>query len=122
VYLVIEEVGSGDVLGAIDLRFPDRDDRQVAELGYLLVAAARGRGVMSRAVRLLVGWGFAELDLARIQAMTHPDNAASARVLERLGFTREGLLRSLRVPGLRDGAPAREDRVMWSVLPRELVE
>jgi RimJ/RimL family protein N-acetyltransferase len=118
VYLVIESVAGSSLLGAIDLRLPDRDDPRVGELGYLLAPEARGRGVMSAAVRLLVSWGFgAPMRLARVQAMTHPANARSAALLERLGFVREGVLRSYRVE------PAgREDRVMWSLLPGELVE
>jgi RimJ/RimL family protein N-acetyltransferase len=44
--------------------------------------------------------------------MTHPGNAASAAVLERCGFTREGVLRSF-----REEPSGREDRVMWSLLP-----
>jgi [ribosomal protein S5]-alanine N-acetyltransferase len=117
VFLVVTDASTEELLGAIDLRFPDRSDPKIGELGYLLAAPARGRGVMARAVRLLAAWGFSEAGLARVQAMTHPDNEASARVLSRAGFTREGVLRSFRAE------PAgREDRVMWSLLPGELVE
>jgi RimJ/RimL family protein N-acetyltransferase len=118
VYLVVVDASSQTLLGAIDMRFVDRDDPSIGELGYLLVAAARGRGVMTRAARLLLPWGFGRAGLARVQAMTHPGNEPSARLLERLGFTREGLLRSFR-PGEGGG---REDRVMFSLLPGELIE
>ena len=56
---------------------------------------------------MLVGWAFRELGMRRVQALVHPDNPASAAVLERLGFQREGLLRSYRPPG--------EDRIMFAV-------
>ena len=115
VYLVIVEEATGELLGACDLRFPDPEDARIGELGYLLVEGARGRGVMQAALRLLVRWGFEHVGLARVQAMTHPGNAASMRVLERLGFTREGVLRSYRAD-----VGGREDRVVFSLLPGEL--
>ena len=117
VYFVVVDALTEELYGALDLRFPDREDPRVGELGYLLVAAARGRGVMTRAVRLVVDWAFASLAVARIQAMTHPDNEASAQLLARLGFTREGTLRAY-----RSEAGGREDRVMWSLLPGELIK
>jgi ribosomal-protein-alanine N-acetyltransferase len=97
------------ILGACDLRLPLP---RVGEVGYLLVPDARGRGVMGRALRLVVAWGFAELGLVRVQAFASPDNERSMRLLERLGFAREGLLRSYRGAG--------EDRVAYAVLPGEL--
>jgi ribosomal-protein-alanine N-acetyltransferase len=105
----VVDATSDAVLGGCELRTPAPG---VGEVGYLLAPAARGRGVMTRAMRLVVGWAFAELDLARVQAFASPDNAASLALLGRLGFTREGVLRSYRGPG--------EDRVALSVLPGEL--
>ena len=87
---------------------PESEDPGRGEIGYELVAEARGRGAATRAVGLLVGWAFRELGMRRVQALVHPDNAASAAVLERLGFEREGLLRSYRPGG--DG-----DRIMFAV-------
>jgi [ribosomal protein S5]-alanine N-acetyltransferase len=97
------------VLGSFDMRLPQPG---VGEIGYLLDPAARGRGTMTRALRLAVAWGFAELDLVRVQAFVSPANARSMRLLERVGFAREGLLRSYRGPGA--------DRVVYAVLPGEL--
>ena len=115
VALAIVDAGSGSVVGSCDVRRIDPADLRIAELGYLLVEAARGRGLATRAVRLLTEWSFRELEMERIQALVHPENPASARVLERLGFAREGLLRSYRA------APrGREDRVIYAVLPGEL--
>jgi RimJ/RimL family protein N-acetyltransferase len=105
----VVDARSDGVLGACDVRFPFPG---VGELGYLLDAAARGRGVMTAALRLVVAWGFADAGLARMQAFVSPDNGRSMRLLERLGFAREGLLRSYRGPGA--------DRVAYAVLPGEL--
>jgi RimJ/RimL family protein N-acetyltransferase len=116
VALAIVNAGSDQVVGSCDVRRPDPRNLAVGELGYLLVEQARGRGLATRAARLLTHWSFRELGMQRIQALVDPENPASARVLERLGFQREGLLRSYRT------APhGREDRVMYAVLPGELI-
>jgi ribosomal-protein-alanine N-acetyltransferase len=62
-------------------------------VGYLVAPAARGRGYGSEAVLLITDYLFLHKDIGRIQAETHPANAASQRVLEKAGFTREGILR-----------------------------
>lgn len=101
-------------LGAVSLYDVDRaQDR--AWLGYWVAPAARGRGVATRAARLLADWGFRELGLARIELTCGPDNVASQRVAERCGFAREGLLRShMRFKG------GRRDTVVFGLLPGEL--
>jgi len=85
-----------------------------AEVGYWLAAPARGRGVTARAVALLAGWAFERLGMARLELLAHPDNAATQRVAERAGFTREGLLRSCRVM-----KGARHDFYLYSLLPND---
>jgi RimJ/RimL family protein N-acetyltransferase len=87
----------------------------VGEIGYWVAAPARRRGVAVRAVRLLVACAFAAREYARIQLHTPPGNEASARVAERAGFTREGLLRSFALVKGR-----RTDIIMFSLLPGEL--
>jgi RimJ/RimL family protein N-acetyltransferase len=105
----IADAQTDAVLGAMDLRLPHP---LVGEVGYVLAPDARGRGVVTRALRLVVAWAFDELALARVQAFASPQNTRSIAVLERLGFSREGLLRAYRGVG--------EDRVAFSVLPGEL--
>lgn len=71
-----------------------------ASLGYCLDDAAWGRGYATEAVGALLAWAFDALPLHRVQAETDTRNAASARVLEKLGFAREGTLRqNCRVEG-----------------------
>jgi RimJ/RimL family protein N-acetyltransferase len=68
-------------------------DYRSAALGYCLDDAAWGHGFATEAARALLDWAFDTLDLNRVQAETDTRNAASAHVLEKLGFVREGTLR-----------------------------
>ncbi len=67
--------------------------RKSAELGYWLGKAFWGRGVMTEAVRQLCGEGFSRFDIARIYAEPFARNTGSRRVLEKNGFSLEGVLR-----------------------------
>jgi RimJ/RimL family protein N-acetyltransferase len=67
--------------------------RQEAEIGFWLAPGARGRGLATSAVRLLLGWTLHETSLHRIVMRTLPENAPTLALAERLGFTREGLIR-----------------------------
>ena len=64
-----------------------------ADVGYALSASQWGKGLAHEAVRLALMYAFDDLQLRRIEADVDPRNAGSCRLLERLGFTREGLLR-----------------------------
>jgi RimJ/RimL family protein N-acetyltransferase len=68
-------------------------DFRSAALGYCFGEAAWGHGYATEAGRALLEWAFDTLDLNRVQADTDTRNLASARVLEKLGFVREGTLR-----------------------------
>jgi ribosomal-protein-alanine N-acetyltransferase len=59
------------------------------EIGYMLARPYCGRGLMTEAVRALIEHFFAELGVHRVEAMIHPDNSASIKLVERLGFRRE---------------------------------
>ena len=103
------------VVGSIGMRVsePGRN----GHIGYWCAASARGRGLTTRALRLLSHYALEELKLERLELITDPDNRASQRVAEKVGFRREGVLRShLLHP---DGR--RRDSVMFSLLPGELV-
>jgi RimJ/RimL family protein N-acetyltransferase len=103
---------SGQLLGAIGAR---EEDEGRVEVGYWIAREARGRGVATRALRLLVAWSFGELGADRVQLITDPANVASQRVAEKAGFQREGTLRSwVEIKG------ARRDAIMYSLLPEDL--
>lgn len=103
----------GTLLGSMGLMV--NSEHATGEVGYYLAPEARGRGVATRALRLLSRWGIEELGLARIEVLAHPDNVGSQQVALRAGFQREGLLRSY-----RDRKGERDDLVMFSLLPHEL--
>lgn len=64
----------------------------LAELGYTLARPLWDRGLMTEAVRAVIDFGLEEIGLRRVEALCLPENAASARVLEKAGMTREGLV------------------------------
>jgi RimJ/RimL family protein N-acetyltransferase len=74
-------------LGAL-IRMPDGDDVEVA---YRLARSAWGRGLATEAAGALVSHALVTLGLPRVVAVTYPENIASQRVLDKLGFERRGL-------------------------------
>ena len=72
-------------------RFDARHRR--AELGYALRSDLWGRGLAREAATAALDWAFRSLRLHRVEADIDPRNDASRRILQRLGFTSEGVLR-----------------------------
>ena len=62
-------------------------------LACKLAPGARGLGLMNEALRAMLDWGVTHMQLHRMEALLHPQNGASLRLLERLGFKIEGTLR-----------------------------
>jgi RimJ/RimL family protein N-acetyltransferase len=90
--LVMERVSDGVFIGWCGLSRWDPGYRS-ASLTYCLDEAAWGHGYATEAVRALLQWAFDTMDLNRVQAETDTRNTGSARVLDKLGFVREGTLR-----------------------------
>jgi RimJ/RimL family protein N-acetyltransferase len=89
---VIATRANDEVIGTCALfRFEPRQRR--AETGYALRSDHGGRGLAGEAVALALDWGFRTLGLQRIEAGIDRGNAGSRKLLERLGFTSEGLPR-----------------------------
>ncbi len=103
---------NGKVIGGVTLRV-EREHR-LAELGYSIGLEHWGKGLAVEAARALIGWAFPAYDLQKIYARADAHNRRSWRVMEKLGMTREGLLRSHRlVRGERD------DEVIYGLLRPE---
>ena len=87
-------------------------DHRNAEINYEVRPSCWGRGVATAVCRDAVHWGVAKLGLVRVQATTLEENLASQRVLEKVGFEREGTLRNFR---LMRGNP--RDYLVFSCVP-----
>ncbi len=88
------------LLGGLTVGQVRRGVSQTATLGYWMGEPFAGRGYMSRAVRAAANFTFGTLRLHRLEAACLAHNASSIRVLERVGFVREGFARSyLRING-----------------------
>ncbi len=110
--LVVADVQSGVTFGGGTLHHLDAE-RGIIEIGYWLYPRARGRGIATKVARVLAEYAFT-LGVQRVTAYVSVGNLESERVLERAGFTREGVLRSMPTP---DGG--RVDKTIFSLLPGE---
>src|SRR5581483_1012803 len=110
----VTDADTGEILGSVGVRFNETSD--VGEIGYWLRAEARGRGVMTRAVRLVSRWAF-DRGAVRLQLRADVKNVPSRRVAEEAGFRLEGVLRSAHW-NARLGR--RQDWAMYSLLDDEL--
>lgn len=92
--LVVTSAADGALLGNAGLRRTSADG--VGELSYWVAPAARGRGVATRAIRLLTGlaWSYG---MREVRLHAHVDNIGSQRAAERAGFTRGSVERAVPV-------------------------
>ncbi|NDU73826.1 GNAT family N-acetyltransferase [Actinomadura sp. DSM 109109] len=98
------------LIGSIELRVVSTS-HQRAEIGYVLDRHSWGKGYASEAAITLLHFGFDELGLHKISATCDPDNAASTRVLTKIGMRLEGHLREhLHLRGRR------RDRLVYAAL------
>jgi RimJ/RimL family protein N-acetyltransferase len=109
-FAIVEHDGP---IGSIGLRV---NEQRIGHISFWCAREARGRGVTTRALRLLCEYALAELAVERLELITDPDNWASQRVAEKVGFRREGVLRS----HLLHPSGRRRDSIMFSLLPGEL--
>ncbi len=81
------------VIGSITLDKGKGAHSCKAELGYVISRKYWGNGFATQAIKLAIEMGFSDLDVERIEALVEPNNIGSQRVLEKNGFTKEGLLK-----------------------------
>ena len=79
------------VIGAIGLHITQ--EHQIAELGYLIGRRLWGRGIAPEAGKPVIDWAFQHYNLHKVYARTDVRNRQSWRVMEKLGMTRDGVLR-----------------------------
>jgi RimJ/RimL family protein N-acetyltransferase len=114
--LAVDLASEGRFLGWCTFASYD-PDFQTSELGYSFLPENWGRGYATEAAAALFKWAYSTLDLDRVQSEVDTRNPASARVLEKLGFTLEGTLRQNCIV---DGVTS--DSWMYSILRREWAE
>ncbi|MFF4037697.1 GNAT family N-acetyltransferase [Streptomyces sp. NPDC001816] len=100
----------GTLVGAVILRRMDVP-QGIAEAGCWLEPAAVGRGLVTRAARVLIDWAVRERGIHRVEWWVSPENAPSIAVARRLGMRKDGVLRE---SYLYRGK--RHDEEIWSVL------
>jgi RimJ/RimL family protein N-acetyltransferase len=89
----------GVLAGTVGLTPREDVERLTVEIGFWLGEPFRGRGLATAAVEALTALAFERLALARVEAHVFSGNHASARVLEKAGFEREGVRRAAIVKG-----------------------
>lgn len=113
--LFILDSRSEALLGGLTLGLVRRGVAQACTLGYWMGQRHAGKGHMTEAVRGALDFAFSELALHRVEAACLPHNEPSRRLLERVGFKREGEARGyLRINGVW------ADHLLYGMLASEL--
>lgn len=112
----VADSGTDAIVGHATL-FHIVEEHHRGEIGYSMHRALWGRGLATEAVRLLVGFAFERGGLRRLEADADPRNVGSLRVLEKVGFRREGYLRER-----WELAGELQDAVVFGLLRREYAE
>jgi RimJ/RimL family protein N-acetyltransferase len=106
----IADAATDVFLGTIMLHSCDWKNRR-AETGFWLAPGARGRGVVTRALRLVLDWSFDELALERMELTALPENEAVPRIADAFGYVFEGTMR-----GRNFERGRRVDLLLWGLL------
>lgn len=112
--IVLKE--SNDVIGTCGFNMIDEENSR-AEIGYDLGSPHWGKGFAAEAVKKLISHGFTDMGLNRIEAKVEPENKGSIKLLERLSFQKEGLLREY-----EKSKGVFIDVYMFSLLKREFLK
>lgn len=113
--LLICEIESGKIAGAVNLSQIFYGVFQNAYLGYYIGAEFAGKGLMSEAIDLTLRFAFTNLKLHRVEANVQPHNLASIAVLRKNNFTKEGFSRKY----LKIGGRWR-DHERWAIIAEDL--
>ena len=109
-FWAVAEAGTDRCIGMVNYHDGHMRQRRVT-IGYIVDPARHRQGIAAEAVAAMLDYCFDELGLHRLQAFIHPDNLASRRLVEKLGFRCEGQLRD----HLRVGGEWRDD-MMYALL------
>lgn len=119
-YACIEKE-SGRMIGHYYLGRTNPSDFNEFSLGYIFHPSFQGKGYCTEGAKSLVKYAFAHKKAHRIQARCNPENIASYRVMEKVGFTKEGLLRKrCAFKKDKDGNPIYTDELVYGLLKEDL--
>ena len=104
-------VVDGNAAGGISVEPGEGERRRSAEVGYWLGEPLWGRGIATTALRAITEYGFETFDVCRLEAGVFAWNPASARVLEKAGYTLEG---RARLAVIKDGQMT--DRLLYALV------
>lgn len=110
----IELKEEGRLIGSCGFNVWELSGAYRGEIGYDLGRDYWGKGYMSESLRILLSFGYETMGLNRIEALVHPDNGPSRRLLAAFGFQEEGLLREY-----QKTESGFIDLIMHSLLKRE---
>ncbi|WP_342534863.1 GNAT family N-acetyltransferase [Lysinibacillus sp. FSL K6-1151] len=102
------------LIGSVEIMIRDFTNK-VGEIGYIVNPDYWGKGVATQSAQLVITFGFDTLKLHRIYATCDPRNIGSSKVLEKVGMTKEGILRENML--IKDGVW--RDSFLYSVLKQE---
>lgn len=110
----ITEKENNQVIGVIALHHIESENRKMS-IGYILNERFWKQGVMTEAVGAVINYILKEFNINRIEAEIHPENIASIRLCEKLGFKREGLKEECI---FKDSKNTFEDRLIYGLVKR----
>lgn len=110
----VVENESGKYLGECVLNHINHMHK-VANITYWIKKDFAGRGLSTRAVKLISKFGFQKLGMRRLEIFMEPENTASIKVAEKAGAVKEGILRN-RIYG----AEASKDALIYSIIPSDI--
>jgi len=102
------------LIGAVEMMIKDFTNK-VGEIGYIVNPDYWGKGIATQSAKLLITFGFQTLKVHRIYATCDPRNIGSSKVLEKIGMSKEGILRENML--MKDGVW--RDSLLYSMLQQE---
>lgn len=116
IYWAIAKRDDNKLIGSCGFNYWNRDHSRT-EISYDLSRKYWGKGIMTRVAKSVLGFAFTRMELHRVEATVTPSNYASLKVLRKLGFKKEGILREQK---LLHGKF--HDAVILSLLQREYLK